>query len=87
MINFFADLLHFASTSTGRLVTMDRRRGNLLWENDLESPIVAAFVLDAEGLLVVGFTSLANHTLNYLTTELLTHDGSMQGSQQHRMKL
>lgn len=84
---FFPDLIHFASTSTGRLVTMDRRRGNLLWDYDLESPVVAAYVLDSEGLLVVGFTSLANHTLNYLTTELLSHDGSVQGSQQQRMKL
>ncbi|XP_044252297.1 serine/threonine-protein kinase/endoribonuclease IRE1-like [Tribolium madens] len=77
------DLVHFASSSTGRLVTMDRRRGNLLWDSDLGSPVVAAYVLDSDGLLVAPFTSLANHTLNYLTTELLSH----VGPQPQRMKL
>jgi serine/threonine-protein kinase/endoribonuclease IRE1 len=79
-------MVHFASSSTGRLVTMDRRRGNLLWDGDLGSPVIAAYVLDSDGLLMAPFTSLANHTLNYLTTELLT-DGPNQEPHPQRMKL
>lgn len=82
------DMVHFASSSTGRLVTMNRRRGHVIWDADLGSPVVAAYVLNSDGLVKAPFTSLANHTLTYLTSELLSNqaDGIHDG-QPHSMKL
>lgn len=62
--------MHFTSTSTGRIVTLDRRRGKILWDNDLGSPVIGSYLLDNEGLISVPFTSLANHTISYLIEEL-----------------
>ncbi|KAK4874212.1 hypothetical protein RN001_013572 [Aquatica leii] len=72
------DLVHFASTSTGRLITMDRRRGSLLWDIDLESPVVSVYILDSSGLLTLPFTNMANHTISHMATHLLTHQQPFQ---------
>lgn len=75
------DFVHFTSTSSGRLITVDRRRGNLVWDGDLNSPVVAVYLLDNEGLISVPFTSLSNHTLHYMSNNLLSADGSFQHNQ------
>lgn len=68
---YCVEWVHFTSTSSGRLITMDRRRGNLLWDGDLGSPIVGIYILDAQGLITAPFTSLANHTIDYMAREFL----------------
>lgn len=55
---------------------MDRRRGNLLWDGDLGSPIVGIYILDAQGLITAPFTSLANHTIDYMAREFF-NSGSL----------
>lgn len=77
-------MVHFTSTSSGRVITLDRRRGNLLWDGDLGSPVVGAYLLDPEGLISVPFTSLANHTIIYLQEQLVTN-GLLENS--NHMKL
>ncbi|XP_060523248.1 serine/threonine-protein kinase/endoribonuclease IRE1 [Cylas formicarius] len=67
------DLVHFTSTSSGKTLTLDRRRGNLLWEGDLGSPVVGVYVLTDDGLLKVPFTSLSNSTLYHLAHEIALH--------------
>ncbi|XP_050310962.1 serine/threonine-protein kinase/endoribonuclease IRE1-like isoform X2 [Anthonomus grandis grandis] len=79
------DLVHFASTSTGTVLTLDRRKGNLLWQADLGSTVVAMYLLSLEGLVKVPFTSLSNHTINYLATEIDLHKGLMDNP--NHMKL
>ncbi|KRT82319.1 hypothetical protein AMK59_3942 [Oryctes borbonicus] len=81
------NLVHFTSSSTGKLITLDRRRGDLLWEADLGSPIVAAYILDPNGLISLPFTGLANNTLTHLTTHLLTHRNQPFITQPSHMKL
>lgn len=80
---FFLDLIHFTSTSTGRVVTLDRR-GNILWDHNFSSPVIGSYLLDMEGLISIPFTSLANHTLTYLITEI-TENGLMENP--NHMKL
>lgn len=70
----FADLVHFTASSTGRVVTLDRRIGRLLWEKDLGSPVVAIYVLDPDGLLAAPFSSLAHDTLTHLASHFSTHE-------------
>ncbi|KAF5287499.1 hypothetical protein FQA39_LY04127 [Lamprigera yunnana] len=65
------ELVHFASTSTGRLITMDRRRGTLLWDIDLGSPVVAVYLIDSNGLLTLPLTTMANHTISHMANCLL----------------
>ncbi|CAG9832376.1 unnamed protein product [Diabrotica balteata] len=79
------DYVHFTSTSTGQVVTLNRRLGNLLWDKDLGSPVIGVYLLDSEGLLSLPFTSLANQTLSYLQTELVTNGGLLERA--NHMKL
>ncbi|CAH1996027.1 unnamed protein product [Acanthoscelides obtectus] len=74
------DYVHFTSTSSGKIITLDRRRGNFLWEANLDSPIISIYLLDKEGLISIPFTSLANHTITYLIEQLQTNDGFLQSS-------
>ncbi|XP_066254713.1 serine/threonine-protein kinase/endoribonuclease IRE1-like [Euwallacea similis] len=69
------DLVHFASSSSGKILTLNRRRGNLLWESDLQSPVVAMYLLNLDGLIKVSFSSLSNHTIYYLASEIQAHNG------------
>lgn len=60
------DLVHFTTSSTGRIVTLDRRLGIVLWELDLESPVIAVYSISKDGLVAVPFTSVAEGTLDNL---------------------
>lgn len=80
------DWIHFTSTSTGRIITMDRTRGVLMWDHDFGSPIVAIYMLDSDGLLNIPFTSMANHTLEYLASNQLVDQKPFQ-NQPSFMKL
>lgn len=44
-------------------VTLDRTKGTFMWQLDLASPVVATFILAAEGLLSVPFTTVSDDTL------------------------
>ncbi|XP_074039419.1 serine/threonine-protein kinase/endoribonuclease Ire1 isoform X2 [Leptinotarsa decemlineata] len=77
--------VHFTSTSTGKVVTLNRRRGSFMWEKDLGSPIIGIYILDSEGLLSLPFTSLANHTISNFRNELLLNDGLLYNT--NHMKL
>lgn len=74
-VYLFIDLVHFASSSTGKLLTLNRRTGDLLWEIDLNSPVIAMYLLSLEGLIKVPFSSLSNHTIHYLASEIGEHNG------------
>ncbi|KAJ8935645.1 hypothetical protein NQ318_010553 [Aromia moschata] len=76
------NLVHFTSTSSGRLITLNRRTGDLLWDEDLNSPVIRIYLLDPEGLMSVPFTSMANHTISYFMTQLLTNNGRLQNPNQ-----
>lgn len=83
---FLLELVHFTSSSTGRVVTLDRRRGSVLWDHDLASPVIAAYTMEKEGLLTVPFTSMANHTLAHLASHFLLHRQPFTSEPSH-MKL
>lgn len=77
--------MHFTSTSTGKIVTMDRRRRAFLWEEDLGSPIIGTYLLDPEGLISVPFTSLANTTILCMVNDMNSHDGIMSNTQNFKL--
>ncbi|XP_043279722.1 serine/threonine-protein kinase/endoribonuclease IRE1 isoform X2 [Venturia canescens] len=60
------DLVHFTTSSTGRVVTLDGRLGIALWELDLGSPVIGAYTFSKDGLVTVPFTSVAEGTLTNL---------------------
>lgn len=76
------DLVHYTSTGEGSILTVDQRTGSLLWTLELDSPLVAMYLLGPEGgLLTVPMTTVAPQTLTHFTEEFmhLTHqsaDGS-----------
>lgn len=45
------------------IVTLDRAKGTFLWQKDLKSPVIAAFLLGPDGLLSVPFTTVSDETL------------------------
>lgn len=63
---FFAELVHFSGSSSGRMSTFDRRTGALLWEQDYGSPVVALYSKGNQDLVSIPFTSLEEMTLRRL---------------------
>ena len=59
----FPDLAHFTDSSTGSLVTLDRKSGVIEWERHIGSPIVAMYRLEGDGIVNVPFTSVSKETL------------------------
>jgi serine/threonine-protein kinase/endoribonuclease IRE1 len=64
------DLAHFTASSTGRVVTLDRRRGRVLWELNLKTPVIAIYIVTKDGLLAIPFKSIADSLLETFVTEL-----------------
>lgn len=60
------DLVHFSSSSSGRVVTFDRHSGSLLWEQDYGSPLVAIYIRYGQDLMTIPFTSVEDTTLEKL---------------------
>ncbi|KAJ4444309.1 hypothetical protein ANN_06101 [Periplaneta americana] len=63
------EFVHFTASSTGRTLSLDRRIGTFLWEQNYGSPVIAMYMLEKEGLVSVPFTSVAEETLDHLVTQ------------------
>lgn len=72
------DLVHFATSSTGRIVTVDRKLGIILWELDVQSPVIAVYIVREDGLLIVPFTSVADETLNLILKRFANKPSDIQ---------
>ncbi|XP_015185635.1 PREDICTED: serine/threonine-protein kinase/endoribonuclease IRE1 isoform X2 [Polistes dominula] len=72
------DLVHFTTSSTGRVVTLDKRLGTILWQLNLESPVVATYTVTKDGLLTLPFTSVAEGTLDNLLEHFVTKPNYIQ---------
>lgn len=60
------DFIHVTSSTTGKIVTMNKKSGNFLWQLTDEiysSPIVAIFILTSEGFLSVPFTTVSENVI------------------------
>lgn len=56
------------STSTGKLLTLMKQSGDVLWsKNDLNSPVVALFLMGKNGFLNIPFTSVDDSVFEALT--------------------
>ncbi|XP_076309470.1 serine/threonine-protein kinase/endoribonuclease Ire1 isoform X2 [Tachypleus tridentatus] len=60
------ELSHFSSSSTGRILTLERETGNILWDQDYGTPIVAMFLLEQEGLRRLPFQAVSIETLEHM---------------------
>ncbi|XP_058791502.1 serine/threonine-protein kinase/endoribonuclease IRE1 isoform X2 [Phymastichus coffea] len=58
-------LAHFTASSSGQVVTLDSE-GNILYDIDLGSPVIAVYAISKDGLITVPFTSVAESTINGL---------------------
>lgn len=61
------EYLHVSSSESGSIVTLDRKKGSLIWEQDFSSPVIAVFLLGREGLLSVPFTTVSEQVLTEVT--------------------
>lgn len=64
------EMVHFMGSSSGRVVTMDRRTHSHLWSNKFGSPVIGVYILDSDGLISCPFTSVAEGTLDALEDQL-----------------
>ncbi|XP_045448767.1 serine/threonine-protein kinase/endoribonuclease IRE1 [Melitaea cinxia] len=71
MLNDYG-IIHFTSTSNGRIMSFDRKTGDLVWSHNFETPVVAAYLLDREGLLSVPFNSIGDDTLDHIMEDAST---------------
>ncbi|GFY42242.1 hypothetical protein TNIN_97411 [Trichonephila inaurata madagascariensis] len=60
-------IAHFASCSSGRILSVEKRNGNVLWFSDYGSPVVGLYLLESNGLRNVPFQSLSTETLDHIT--------------------
>uniref|UniRef100_A0AAY4C032 Serine/threonine-protein kinase/endoribonuclease IRE1 n=1 Tax=Denticeps clupeoides TaxID=299321 RepID=A0AAY4C032_9TELE len=58
---------HFVSNGDGLVVTVDSESGKVLWVQNYDSPVVAIYIWQKEGLRKVPHTNIAVETLRYLT--------------------
>ncbi|XP_076066582.1 serine/threonine-protein kinase/endoribonuclease Ire1 isoform X2 [Oratosquilla oratoria] len=64
------DLVHYTSTGEGSILTVDKKTGSLIWSLNLESPLVAMYLLNYDGaLLSVPLTVVAPQTLGHFIEE------------------
>ncbi|XP_051171210.1 serine/threonine-protein kinase/endoribonuclease IRE2 [Leptopilina boulardi] len=75
------DLVHFTTSSTGRVVTMNRRLLKVLWDVDLGSPVIAVYTVSKDGLTAVPFTSVAEEALDRLLDQATANLNQVQLSQ------
>lgn len=75
------DLLHFTTSSTGRVVTLNRRLLKVLWELDLGSPVIAVYTVSKDGLTAIPFTSVAEEALDRLLDRATANLNQVQLSQ------
>ncbi|CAG5031807.1 unnamed protein product [Parnassius apollo] len=71
MLNDYG-IIHFTSTSNGRIMSFDRKTGDLVWSHNLETPVVAAYLLDRQGLISVPFNSIGDDTLDHILEDATT---------------
>ncbi|CRL01658.1 CLUMA_CG014880, isoform A [Clunio marinus] len=58
------EFIHVTSSTSGKIVTIDRKTGGFLWERlDIKSPIVSVFLLSRDGFLSVPFTPVAEEVI------------------------
>lgn len=60
-------MAHFVSNGDGLVVTVDSESGDMQWVQNYNSPVVAMYIWQREGLRKVPHTNVAVETLRYLT--------------------
>uniref|UniRef100_A0A3B4B8U6 Serine/threonine-protein kinase/endoribonuclease IRE1 n=1 Tax=Periophthalmus magnuspinnatus TaxID=409849 RepID=A0A3B4B8U6_9GOBI len=60
-------MAHFVSNGDGLVVTVDSDTGDVQWVQNYNSPVVAMYIWQREGLRKVPHTNVAVETLRYLT--------------------
>ncbi|XP_036445565.1 serine/threonine-protein kinase/endoribonuclease IRE1 isoform X1 [Colossoma macropomum] len=60
-------MAHFVSNGDGLVVTVDSETGDIQWVQNYNSPVVAMYIWQREGLRKVPHTNVAVETLRYLT--------------------
>ncbi|XP_045525951.1 serine/threonine-protein kinase/endoribonuclease IRE1 [Pieris brassicae] len=71
MLNDYG-IIHFTSTSNGRIMSFARKSGDLVWSHNFETPVVAAYLLDRDGLISVPFNSIGDDTLDHIMEDATT---------------
>lgn len=61
---FVIEWIHLTASASGMAVTLDRKKGTFMWLQQLESPVVATFLMGPDGMLSVPFTTVSDATLN-----------------------
>ncbi|XP_072763557.1 serine/threonine-protein kinase/endoribonuclease IRE1 [Anoplolepis gracilipes] len=64
------NFLHYTTSSTGRVVTLDKF-GNNLWKLDLKSPVIAVYIVTKDGLQAIPFTIIDDCSLDSYATKQL----------------
>lgn len=62
-----SEMAHFVSNGDGLVVTVDSESGDVQWVQNYNSPVVAMYIWQREGLRKVAHTNVAVETLRYLT--------------------
>lgn len=53
-------------------MSFNRKTGDLVWALNFETPVVAAYLLDRDGLISVPFNSIGDDTLDHIMEDAST---------------
>eukprot|EP00111_Clytia_hemisphaerica_P015843 TCONS_00046798-protein len=70
------DLVHFISSSSGRVVTIDQLTGEITWELEVASPIVGMYEWLPDGLQKIPFTTVAEQTLDTIISSAVAGENN-----------
>ena len=67
-------IAYFTDSSTGKLVKLDKLSGQVNWQSEIGSPIVALFRVEGDGIVNSPFTSVSIETLKNLVEHFETNE-------------
>lgn len=70
------DQVHFVSSSTGRVITMDQLTGEISWEQHFGSPVVGMYHWQPDGLQKIPVTYVAEETIDSIISTAISDNGS-----------
>lgn len=75
-------IVHFTSTNSGRIKSFNQKTGEMIWSHDMKSPIVAAYLLDRDGLISVPFNTVGDDTMDHIMDDVssLRHNNGLKHS-------
>ncbi|CAI5442924.1 unnamed protein product [Caenorhabditis angaria] len=66
-------LKHYVSSSHGTILAVDKKNGEIKWDQDLGQPVVALYLLENDGLHKLPFTVMGKETMENIAKPIIRY--------------